>query len=94
MNIGITKARISGNYILDLRKRADAHDVTGRDPPERASNGGDDKGHIDAADVEFKDVSFAYERRPALRVLKSINVQVSALDFSGVRDSHRRSSNQ
>ena len=65
---GISKAKISANYIFNLRKLVAEDETAAEDS---------DKDVPDAA-PEFKvdNVGFAYERRPMHKVLRGINTQV------------------
>lgn len=65
---GISKAKISANYIFNLRKRVAEDEAAAADNNKDVPD--------TAPSFKFDNVSFAYERRPMHQVLKNINLQV------------------
>lgn len=78
---GMSKAKISANYIFKLRKLATEDEIVKRDI---------EKDDADTAPgFKFDNVRFAYERRPMHQVLKGINTQASLAKFLKRTTYHR-----
>ncbi|KAH8883215.1 P-loop containing nucleoside triphosphate hydrolase protein [Thozetella sp. PMI_491] len=70
----ITKAQSGANYVFNLRTSVPA-DMKDDHPPGNAS------GSEKAVALEFKDIEFAYPRRPAAKVLRGVSPVIKPGDF-------------